>query len=189
MFDRAQVKAAAKEQIKGNIGILFVCMIVMGFLGSITMGLAAPAMGISAILIYLAMVNGQKPAIGNSTAGFAYFGKALWLSIITGFFTMLWSYLFCIPGIIKGYSYSLAPYILAENPTMTARQALNESKRITNGAKKDLFVMDLSFIGWMLLGSITCGIALIYVFPYMQAAKANAYLAIKANNSAVDTAY
>ena len=184
MFDRAQIKLAAKGQIKGNIGILFVCIIIMGFLGSITLGLAAPAMGISSILIYLALINSQKPSVGNSTAGFSFFGKALWLAIITGFFTMLWSSLFCIPGIIKSYSYSLAPYILAENPTMTAREALNESKRITTGAKKDLFVMDLSFLGWMMLGGITFGIALIYVYPYMQATKANAYLAIKAKNDA-----
>ena len=184
MFDRMQIKVAAKGQIKGNIGILLICIIIMGLLSSITLGLAAPAMGISAILIYLALSNGQKPSAGNSTAGFSFFGKALWLAIITGFFTMLWSSLFCIPGIIKSYSYSLAPYILAENPTMTARQALNESKRITVGAKKDLFVLDLSFVGWMMLSSITFGIALIYVSPYMQAAKANAYLAVKAKNGA-----
>ena len=182
MFDRVQIKTAAKGQIKGNIGILFICIIIMGFLGSITLGLAAPAMGIGAILIYLALINGHKPSAGNSTAGFSFFGKALWLAIITGFFTILWSCLFCIPGIMKSYAYSLAPYILAENPTMTAREALNESKRITMGAKKDLFVLDLSFIGWMMLGVITLGIAFIYVYPYMQAAKANAYLAIKAKN-------
>ena len=165
MFDRAQIKAMAKGQIKGKIGILFVCMIIMGFFGSITLGLAAPAMGISAILIYLALTSGQKPEIGNCTVGFSFFGKALWLSIITGFFTMLWSYLLFVPGIIKAYSYSMAPFILAENPTLTARAALNESKRITMGAKKDLFVMDLSFIGWALLGGITGGIAFIYVYP------------------------
>ena len=174
MFDRVLIKTAAKGQIKGNIGILFVCIIVMAFLSGITLGFGAPAMGISSILIYLALINSQKPSIGNSTAGFSFFGKALWLAIISGFFTMLWSCLLYVPGIIKSYSYSLAPYILAENPTMTAREALNESKRITTGAKKDLFVMDLSFIGWILLGGITGGIALIYVYPYMQAAKANA---------------
>ena len=65
---------------------------------------------------------------------------------------------------------------------MTAREALNESKRITVGAKKDLFVMELSFLGWAMLGGITFGIALIYVYPYMQAAKVNAYLAIKAKS-------
>ena len=184
MFDRKQIKAAAKGQIKGNIGILFLCMIVIAFLGNITLGLAAPAMGISTVLIYLGLVYGKKPTVGDSTTGFSFFGKALWLSIIVGFFTMLWSALLWVPGVIKAYSYSLAPYILAENPTMTAREALNESKRITVGAKKDLFVMDLSFIGWFMLCGLTGGILLFYVFPYVQAARANAYLAIKANNGA-----
>ena len=186
MFDRIQIKAAAKEQIKGNIGVLFLCFIVIGLLGSFTMGIATPALGIGSILIYLALVNGKKPSVEDTTSGFSLFGKALWLAIITGFFTMLWSFLFCIPGIIKSYSYRLAPYILAETPSMTAREALNESKRITTGAKMDLFVMDLSFLGWGLLCSITAGLALIYVYPYMQAANANAYLALKAKGDAAN---
>ena len=179
MFDRAQIKATAKLQIQGNIGTLFICMIIVCLLSSITFGLAAPAMGISLVLIYLGLANNRKPAASDSTTGFQYFGKALWLSIITGFFVMLWSFLLYVPGIIKLYSYRLAPYILAENPHMTAREALNESKRITNGAKKDLFILDLSFIGWFMLCGITFGLAGIYVYPYYQMTLTNAYLSIR----------
>ena len=183
MFERAQIKAAAKDQIRGKIGILFVCTLVIGLLtgvASIVSWLVFPAFGISSILIYLGLIGGKKPEVSDVFAGFKVFGKAFWLMFLTGFFTMLWSCLFFVPGIIKAISYSMAPYILAENPDMTARQALDESKRITKGAKMDLFVLQLSFIGWAMLCGITFGIAYIYVGPYMQATSANAYLAIKA---------
>ena len=188
MFDRAGVKTEAKSQIQGNIGTLFLCTLVIGLItsvASVVSWVVAPAFGISVILIYTNLRNGIKPQVSNIFDGFSVLGKALWLTIISGFFVSLWSCLFWIPGIIKAYSYSLAPYILAENPTMTAREALSESKRLTVGAKKDLFVLDLSFIGWFFLCGITCGIASIYVLPYVQAAKVNAYQTIKqANNGA-----
>jgi uncharacterized membrane protein len=71
-------------------------------------------------------------------------------------------------------------YVLAENPNMTAREALNVSKRITNGHKMDLFVLSLSFIPWILLVTVTCGIAAVYVVPYMELAMTNFYHEIKA---------
>ena len=185
MFNRSDLKAKAKEQIKGNIGILFVCalliFLIIGAAGITFIGpvLIAPAFFIGMIMIYLNLTKNQKPEVGDIFKGFNLFGKALWLTIITGFFISLWSILLYIPGIIKAISYSMAPYILAENPNMTAREALNESKRITNGHKMDLFVLELSFIGWGLLVFITAGIAAIYVAPYMQATMTNAYNAIK----------
>ena len=182
MFKRDQLKAAAKNQIRGNIGILFVCTLVIGLVtsvASVVSWLVYPAFAISSVLIYLGMTAGKKPQVADVFTGFNVFGKAFWLSFLTGLFTMLWMCLLWVPGIIKAISYSMAPYILAENPNLTARQALNESKRITNGVKMDLFVLQLSYIGWALLCAVTFGIALIYVGPYMQATMANAYLAIK----------
>ena len=70
-------------------------------------------------------------------------------------------------------------YILAENPDMTAREALNESKAIMHGHKMDLFVLELSFIPWLLLVAVTLGIAAIWVEPYMQLTLTNFYHNIK----------
>lgn len=81
-------------------------------------------------------------------SAFPSLGKALWLNILIGVFTFLWSLLFYIPGIIKALSYSMANYILADNPEMTAREALRESKIIMHGHKWELFVLNLSFILW-----------------------------------------
>ena len=184
MFVRSELKAAAKSQIKGNIGILFLCSLLIGLIVSATSFIVvgfiiAPALSLGLTMIYLNLAKGQKPEVGDIFKGFSLFGKALWLNIITGFFLMLWFMLLYIPGIVKMLAYSMAPYILAENPDMTAREALRESKRITKGHKMDLFVLSLSFFGWLLLVSITCGLAIIYVGPYMNATMANAYNKIK----------
>lgn len=196
MFTRAEIKAAAKSQIKGNIGILFLITLVfiiaasivssIPALGALVVMVASPAIGISFCMIYLELVNyGTKPAFGDLLKGFDVFGKALWLNILISIFTYLWSLLFIIPGIIKALSYSMSSYILAENPHMTAREALKESKEIMHGHKSDLFVLYLSFIGWLLLVSVTFGLAAIYVEPYMQATLVNFYNKIKKTPSVV----
>ena len=91
--------------------------------------------------------------------------------------------LFVIPGIVKGLSYSMAHYVLADHPEMTARQALNESKRITQGHKGELFVLNLSFLGWQILASFTFGILYIWLIPYMQATVANFYRSLTAKTT------
>lgn len=108
-----------------------------------------------------------------------YGGNVLMMFLIS-LYTALWSMLFVIPGIVKGYSYSLAMYIKSENPQISASQAIELSKKMTNGRKMDLFVLDLSYIGWFLLSGITFNIlGILYVLPYYQAAKAFAYEEIK----------
>ena len=85
----------------------------------------------------------------------------------------LWSLLFVIPGIVKAYAYSVAPYILANYPDVEAMEALNLSKRITNGHKAELFIFDLSVIGWHLLSLFTFGLLeIFYVGPYYATAQA-----------------
>lgn len=105
--------------------------------------------------------------------------KRLWsgfsLNFMTGLFILLWSCLFMIPGIIAGYRYSMASYIMAENPGMGAMEAIRESKKLMKGKKWRLFCLDLSFIGWDFLGYITFGIGMFFVSPYENAARAVFY--------------
>lgn len=84
---------------------------------------------------------------------------------------------------IKAYSYSMVFYILAENPQMTASEAITESREIMDGHKFELFVLELSFILWMLLSMVTFGIAMIYVVPYMSLTMTNFYNNIKRKNN------
>lgn len=80
-------------------------------------------------------------------------------------FVFLWSLLFIIPGIIAGYRYRFALYNLCENPEMGVMEALNMSKAQTRGHKWELFVLDLSFLGWIILCGLTLGILSIWIMP------------------------
>ena len=84
-----------------------------------------------------------------------------------------------IPGVIKDLSYAMTPFIMAENPDMTASEAIEASKQMMEGHKTELFLLDLSFLGWILLTVITFGIAGIWTIPYMSTTSANAYRWLK----------
>ena len=188
-MNRAELKAKAKAQLQGKIGKIFLCMLIVVAIsaacnlvpgiGTIASIIIAPALSIGLYLVFLDMTYGKDPEVSTLFNGFQYTGKALWLTILVGVFTFLWALLCYIPGIVKSIAYSMSYYVLAENPNMTAREALNVSKRITNGHKMDLFVLSLSFIPWLLLVMVTCGIAAIYVAPYMQLTITNFYHEIK----------
>jgi uncharacterized membrane protein len=91
-------------------------------------------------------------------------------------FTTLWSLLFVIPGIIKGYEYRMIPYLMAENPDLSSEEAFALSKQMMNGQKWDAFVLDLSFIGWDILAGFTFGIlSALYVQPYKNLTNAALY--------------
>ena len=95
-------------------------------------------------------------------------------------YTILWSLLFIIPGIVKGYEYRMIPYILAEHPDMEMKQAFALSREMMDGNKWRAFLFDLSFLGWRILSALTLGIlGLFYVDPYYHQADAMLYDAIK----------
>ena len=185
---RAELKTLAKAQLKGKVGMFFLCSLIIGAIslvsvipvaGTIALLLITPSLSIGLILVYLDATKNENPKVARMFDGFQYFGKAILLMLLVGIFTLLWSLLFYIPGIIKSISYSMSYYILAENPQMTAREALNESKAIMHGHKMEYFVLGLSFIPWILLVMVTFGIAAIWVMPYMQLTITNFYNSIK----------
>ena len=147
MFTRVELKDAAKQQIQGNIGMLFVITLVasliLGAASFVIVGtllLTGPIM-LGLAKLYLQMVReSKKPTMEDLFSGFNQFGQSLALYLLIAIFTFLWSLLFVVPGIIKAISYSQAFYILADHPEMTASEALNESKRIMDGHKMDYFV-------------------------------------------------
>ena len=107
-----------------------------------------------------------------------------WHSFVTLFlrdlYLFLWTMLFIIPGIIKAYSYCMVPFILAENPDMPANEVITRSREMMNGNKWQAFLMDLSFIGWILLGILTLGLVLVFwTGPYMHSSHAALYLKLK----------
>lgn len=138
-----------------------------------------PALQIGQKKTYLKNVQGEETGLKYLMAGFSNYGNSISLCILRNFFALLWSFLFFIPGIIKLLSYSMAPYILAENPEISALEAINLSKRMMDGHKWELFTLYLSFFWWILLCSLTFGLAGIYVGPYIEATVANFYIELK----------
>ena len=121
-----------------------------------------------------------NPELGEIFSGF----KGNYLNVVKIMFLMnlkilLWLFLFIVPGFIKAYEYSMIPYLLAENPNLSASQAFSLSKQMTTGQKMDSFVLDLSFLGWIILGLICCGIGILFLQPYPEATRAEVYLILK----------
>lgn len=97
-------------------------------------------------------------------------GKAILLQVIITTVIALWSILLVIPGIIKKLAYSISAYILEENPEMSPKEAMELSQRLMKGNKWRYFCLQMSFIGWIVLSIISCGIGILWLNPYMNAA-------------------
>jgi len=189
MFNRVEAKLLAKQQIKGNILMLFLITLITSAIvgacaGILVVGWVAsfvvvPSLMLGVTMIYLNLAKGVTVDIARMFDGFQNVGPCVILYLLTGLFTFLWSLLFMIPGIIKGLSYSMGMYILAEHPEMSATQALDESKRMMRGHKWELFVLQLSFIGWFLLVPFTMGLLMIWLTPYIKMSTTNFYNCIK----------
>ena len=121
------------------------------------------------------LIDGERHRIITLFTKWRQIGKAIVASLFVFFRVFFGMILFLIPGIIAAYSHAMVYHILAENPDMTVREAMAESRRIMKGNKFRFFRLQFSFIGWYLLVAITLGIASLWVVPYEQAAIASFY--------------
>ena len=141
--------------------------------------------GAGFIIFTLRTIDGSGASCWNLFDGFAMFFRIIWLYIVEGFFIFLWALLFVIPGIVAAYRYRMALYLLLEHPEMSVMDCIRESKRLMMGHKWELFVFDLSFLGWAILVAFVdsfgayLGVALfgviglgyigyVFLMPYMQ---------------------
>lgn len=111
------------------------------------------------------------------------YGNIVKVMIVKDIFVFLWTLLFIVPGIIKAYEYRLTPYLLAENPDMDWKEALDRSKMMMDGQKWNSFLLDMSFIGWIILTVVSFGIVgIFYAYPYILATDVELYFAISRCN-------
>lgn len=124
--------------------------------------------------------TGDNRLTNNSfSLGFGNWLHVVWGMILSTIYIFLWTLLLIIPGIIKSYSYALTPYILVEHPEMSANEAIEESMRLMDGHKFDLFYLQLSFIGWAILSILSLGLGVFWLIPYQMTAQAAFYRDIK----------
>lgn len=123
----------------------------------------------------LAQHDGKEYEVKDLFSQFDRFSVGFLQLFLRELYTILWTLLLIIPGIIKGFSYAMTPFILADHPELTASEAIRRSQELMDGHKWDLFVLGLTFIGWNLLSALTLGIGALWVNPYMNAAYAAFY--------------
>ena len=186
---RPELRARAREKLGGNIfASNWLMALVAGLIVSLIMS-AVSFTGIGELiligplsfglaLIFLSLARGKESVdFGDLFNGFTDGGfvRLLLLGLLQNIFIFLWSLLFIIPGIVKTYSYSMSYYLAIDHPDWDWKQCIDESRRIMDGNKWKLFVLDLSFIGWYIVGMLACGIGVLWVYPYNEAARAEFY--------------
>ena len=201
MTKNSELRSRARAQLGGNIfSVNWLMMLVVGVIvavmNSVATDITIVVGGIGAIVVTGAISYGQARATTNLArgqekvnildvfAGFTEgFGRTFLLGLMTSLYIFLWSLLFLIPGIVKSYSYAMAPFIMQDDPSKNWKQCLDESREMMNGHKAQLFWLEFSFIGWILLGMLCFGIGVLFVTPYIMQARANFYLSLKEQNA------
>ena len=186
----------ARESLKGKwaqaVGTYLVYIVVVGafsgtsrvlpLTGIVSLILAGP-MFLGITIFSLSLARNQDARIEQIFNGFYNFGKALGAYLLMLVFILLWSVLLVIPGIIAALSYSMTFYIIADDPSVGAMEAIDKSKIMMAGYKWKYFCLMLRFLGWALLCILTLGIGFLWLMPYMQVSVAKFYDDVKSNHN------
>ena len=147
-----------------------------GSLLSIALQIVAATIAVGFVIYALNVSRMRQAGVGTLFDGFSIFWRALLLRILMAVFVFLWSLLFIIPGIVAAYRYRMATYILIDHPELSPLDCIRASKQMMSGRKGELFVLDLSFIGWSLLCILP--FVSVWVAPYMEVTYCNYYQAL-----------
>ena len=175
----SEMRKRARELLRGSLfggewlyAVLVVAIVgAVSYFTSIVSLLVIGILSVGSAAYFIAMVRGEAryDNIGIAVDGAQ---KDLRGACITGIlvtiYTALWSMLLIVPGIVKGLSYSMAFYVRADNPQYTAKQAIEESKKLMEGHKRQLFCLWISFIGWLIVGALCLGVGALWATAYMQ---------------------
>ena len=184
--DNSELRSDAREQLDGNWGGAIISCLIYSIISNAASGMA----GIGALILggplelglatyFLQLKRQKKAQLEVLFQGFKNFESALILYIARMIFIVLWSLLLIIPGIVAAFKFSMAVYILHDNPELSGMDALNRSKEMMDGQKGKLFGLYFSFIGWAILCVFTLGIGYLWLFPYMKTSEANFYEDLK----------
>lgn len=186
-MNNAELRARARQNLGGSLfhsdwlmglAVCLVASIIISAIPLASIFLVGPInFGLAVVFLKKAR-NGGPIEFGDLFRGFDRFGETLVLGLMQWLIPFLW---FLIPiagiyfGIKKSYSFALAMYVKVDNPNAQWRECLDRSTLLMDGHRWELFCLQFSFIGWMILGSLVCGIGTLWVTPYMTAAVANFY--------------
>ena len=185
------------EEPSNGGGILspaFAAVIIVVVLIALAFGLALGAFLLNPLQVglhkfFIDNADDQTTSLNKNNVGLAFnenYMKVVGSMFTTGIFTALWCLLLIFPGIYKAYCWRLVPYIISENPTIKGAEARKQSAEMMDGSKWASFVLDLSFIGWKILGAFTLGILnIVFTNPYQAATDAELYLTLSGRPSEI----
>lgn len=188
--ENSVLKEKALESLKGKwglaAGITLIYLLIIGafnaaphYVGSIPTLIISGPMLLGYTIFSLSIARNKETGIELLFNGFNRFGTALVAYLLMVLFIILWMILLIIPGIIAAISYSMTFFILADDNSIEAMDALRKSQAMMKGYKMKLFMLWLSFIGWALLCLLTLGIGFLWLMPYAQVSMSNFYDDIK----------
>ena len=207
MKTNVELRHAAREVIRGKwlagVAITLVYGLLYGLISSFSVAnvddevvfslltlLAAIVVGYPLTLGY-AMVwlnvarNNSHPEVKDLFDGFTrrYHRSAMGTLLLQNIYTVLWTLLLIVPGIIKSIEYAMTPFIVADEPELGCNEAIEKSMAMMRGHRWQFFKMYLGMIGWMILGVFTCYIAWLWIVPYYQMVFAKFYLELKGESA------
>lgn len=161
------------------LGLISCGISIVPYLGSVISLLITGPFALGLAIVFLKLVRGEEVNVELMFEGFKDFTRSFIAGVLVYIYIGLWCLLLIIPGIIASYAYSMTFFILADNHNLTANEAIKASKELMQGHKTELFMLDLSFIGWILLGILSCGIGFLWISSYIYTARAIFYHEIK----------
>ena len=177
--------ANARDSLRGFWGlaigaliIYFLVFCVLGLfpvIGTIATYIIVGPMTVGGVRFTLSVSRKEKPEIGQIFSGFDRFGTHLAAYLLQTLFVCLWTLLLIIPGIIAALSYSMTYFIIAEDPSISASEAITKSKKMMKGNKWKLSWLGFRFTGWFLLVMLSFGIGFLWVGPYIYVSYAKFY--------------
>jgi uncharacterized membrane protein len=185
----AELMSRARAALSGSWGLAIGFLVVyqlltiasqfIPFVGNIAPLLITGPLMTGSALFFITLVRGGEAAMGMLFHGFTRFGTTFLAYLLMTVYVLLWSLLLIVPGIIAAYAYSMTFYVLADDESCGANEAIRRSKEMMQGNKWKFFCLNFRFVGWALLCLLTLGIGFLWLAPYMAASFAEFYEDVK----------
>lgn len=195
MPENSQIREYSLNQLRGNwtqpvlcsLVLIVVTGVVEAFLkflpgiGGLAAMLIVCPLGFGYSITFLRYMRNEEreDMVGQPFRCFQEYGRYLGTSLLLAVYVFLWSLLLVVPGIIKAFSYAMTPYIMYDNPQLSADECIERSMAMMQGHKGQLFMLYLSFIGWAILCVLTLGIGFFWLSPYISCSEAQFYEELK----------
>ena len=191
-----EVNGQDLDGIKNNVPVAILSTAVMFLIligvtvGLMVLALVLNPLNVGARKFFIQNASNPETKVDGLNVGFG-FGKnyrdIVFSMLGTQMITLLWTLLLIVPGIYKAYCWRLVPFIIADNPELSGKEARAKSNAMMNGSKWASFVLDLSFVGWKLVGALTFGILnIVFTNPYEAATDTELYLELKSQTSGLN---